>query len=65
MNEKILTLTPADMNAVSLEDSNYINGKGAKLYCGGRYKSAVEYYRLAAAMGNVQARILLSLRKRY
>lgn len=55
MNEKILTLTPADMNAVSLEDSNYINGKGAKLYCGGRYKSAVEYYRLAAAMGNVQA----------
>lgn len=43
------------MNAVSLEDSNYINGKGAKLYCGGRYKSAVEYYRLAAAMGNVQA----------
>lgn len=28
MNEKILTLTPADMNAVSLRDSNYISGKG-------------------------------------
>ena len=55
MNDEIFTLTPADMNAVSLGDSNYINNKGANSYCSGTYKSAVEYYRLAAAMGNTQA----------
>ena len=55
MSDEILALTSADMNAVSLRDSNYINNKGANLYCNGIYKSAVEYYRLAAAMGNIQA----------
>lgn len=55
MSDEILTLTNADLNAVSLKDSDYINSKGAKLYCGGIYKSAVEYYRLAAAMGNTHA----------
>ena len=54
MSEK-LTLTPTDMSAVMLFDSNYINNKGAKLYAPGTYGQAVEYYRLAAAMGNVHA----------
>ena len=48
-------LTAADMTAVDLRDSNYINNKGANLYKSENYASAVEYYRLAAAMGNVHA----------
>lgn len=55
MNNKILILTETDNNAVILGDSNYINNKGANLYRDGTYKYAVEYYRLAAAMGNVHA----------
>ena len=54
MPEK-LTLTAADMNAVALKDANYINNKGAKLYQPENYDRAVEYYRLAAAMGDVHA----------
>ena len=46
-------LTAADMTAVDLRDSNYINNKGANLYKSENYASAVEYYRLAAAMGNL------------
>ena len=54
MIEKIV-LTEADMNAIALRDSNYINNKGAKLYEPETYDRAVEYYRIAAAMGNVHA----------
>ncbi len=48
-------LTKADMIAVTTLDAGYINNKGAKLYVDGTYKDAVEYYRLASAMGDVQA----------
>ena len=48
-------LTNADMNAVVLKDAGYINSRGAKLYVEGNYRLAVEYYRLAAAMGDMNA----------
>ena len=50
-----ITLTPTDQLAITTGDSNYINNKGADLYSTGNYAAAVEYYRLAAAMGNVDA----------
>ncbi len=53
MNDNKFFLTETDNNAVSLSDSNYINNKGANLYRPDTYMEAVEYYRLAAAMGNV------------
>lgn len=53
-NDKI-TLTMTDMEAIGYGDSNYINNKGAKLYAPETYGKSVEYYRLAATMGNVQA----------
>ena len=52
---KKLTLTATDMNAVMLCDSNYINNKGAKLYKSETYDQSLEYFRLAAAMGNIHA----------
>lgn len=55
MKDKKLNLTETDMNAVLLGDSNYINDKGAKLYRPDTYSESVEYYRLAAAMGNVHS----------
>ena len=48
-------LTATDRTAVDRGDSNYINNKGAALYREGTYAQAVEYYRLAAAMGNIHA----------
>lgn len=48
-------LTEVDMEAVGLMDDAYINNKGAKLYTEDTYDKAVEYYRLAAAMGNVHS----------
>ncbi len=50
-----ITLSPLDMEAISLHDSNYINNKGAKLYDPETYLQSVEYYRLGAAMGNDQS----------
>lgn len=55
MDNIIFTLTQADINAANLKDAEYINNRGAKLYRNGDYSSAVEYYRLAAAMGNMDA----------
>lgn len=55
MSENKFNLSPTDMTAVELEDSNYINNKGANRYIDGNYAESVEYYRLAAAMGNSQA----------
>ena len=55
MNDNKFYLTETDNNAVLLNDSNYINNKGANLYRPDTYKEAVEYYRLAAAMGNVHS----------
>lgn len=48
-------LTPTDLNAIMHGDSNYINNKGANFYSDAQYDKAVEYYRIAAAMGNVHA----------
>lgn len=55
MADKNVNLTATDMNAIHMNDAAYINDKGAKNYCMENYAEAVEYYRLAAAMGNVQA----------
>lgn len=55
MNDNKVFLTVTDNNAVLLDDSNYINNKGANLYRPDTYLEAVEYYRLAAAMGNVHS----------
>lgn len=48
-------LTPADKSAIITGDSRFINQKGAKYYVSGDYRDAVEYYHIAAAMGNTDA----------
>ncbi len=55
MEENKFNLTNADLNAIKNVDANYLNSKGAKLYKEENYKEAVEYYRLAAAMGSIEA----------
>ncbi len=45
-------LSPTDLRAIDFKDSNYINSKGARYYDAGEYEKAIEYYRLAVAMGN-------------
>lgn len=55
MNENKFSLTQADKIAVECGDDVYINAKGAKLYGNQYYANAVEYYRLGAAMGNVNS----------
>lgn len=55
MSNETFMLTNADMKAVVLKDAGYINRRGAKLYVEGNYRFAVEYYRLAAAMGDMNA----------
>lgn len=50
-----INLTQADINAVNTKDSDFLNAKGAKFYGNEEYEKAVEYYRLASSMGNVQA----------
>lgn len=50
-----LTLTNTDLRAIELGDAGYINNKGASLYAPETYAKAVEYYRLAAAMGDAHA----------
>lgn len=54
MSKKV-TFTETDMNAMLLHNSAYLNNKGAKLYVEQKYAEAVEYYRIAAAMGNTQS----------
>ena len=51
---KILKLSETDKEAISLGDSNYINNKGAVFYNQENYGASVEYYHLAAAMGNLK-----------
>ena len=46
-------LTAADRAAIANNDSQYINNKGAKYYAEEHYEPAVEYYRIAAAMGDM------------
>ena len=47
-----LKLTKADIEAISARDADYINDKGVTHYRDGEYEYAIEYYRIAAAMGN-------------
>lgn len=54
MQNKI-SLSAADMQAISFRDSEHINNKGANLYNSEQYDKAVEYYRIASAMGDVHA----------
>ncbi len=44
-------------NKVALEDFNgdYFNSTGAEFYRAGDYDTAIEYYRIASSMGNVQS----------
>lgn len=55
MNREDNLLTTTDMTAVDLNDCAYINNKGAKLYTQGTYSQCIEYYHLAAAMGDLNA----------
>ena len=48
-------LTNADLAAVAASDHEYLNQKGAKYYAAQDYGTAIEYYRLAAAMGNTDS----------
>lgn len=47
-----MDLTKTDMVAIEAGDSSYINNKGADLYTEGKYDLAIEYYRIAASMGD-------------
>lgn len=48
-------LTSADYAAIMNEDDGYINQKGAQFYTISNYAHAVQYYHIAAAMGNCDA----------
>ena len=48
-----IILTEADILAIERGDYDFLNNKGAKYYTEADYESAIEYYRLAAAMGCV------------
>lgn len=51
----MLKLTDSDIVAITGQDSEYINNKGARCYAEENYGMAVEYYHLAASMGNVNS----------
>lgn len=51
----MFALTKADQIAVDHNDHGYLNNKGAEYYSQGKYDLAVEYYRIAAAMGDDQS----------
>lgn len=50
-----MILSKTDQIALDKNDSNHFLNKGANLYAKGQYEDAVEYYHLAAAMGNNRA----------
>lgn len=50
-----ITFTRTDYLALDNGDYDYINNKGAKAYSSGDYEIAIEYYRIAAAMGCVHS----------
>ena len=52
---KKINLTATDMAAIREGSMGYLTNKGANLYKDDTYYQSVEYYRLAAAMGEVQA----------
>ena len=53
--ENKIKLSNTEYLAIYKKDSNYINTKGANLYKEDTYDLFVEYYRLAATLGNAQA----------
>ena len=53
--EKKINLTTTDMVAIREGDNAFLTNKGAILYNEGTYYKSVEYYRLAAAMGEVHS----------
>ena len=53
--EKKFNLTATDMVAIHEGDNAFLTNKGANLYKDGTYCQSVEYYRLAAAMGEVHS----------
>lgn len=52
MIDNSFKLTPTDFAAIASKDANYLLEKGATFYNGGQYHLAIEYYLLAASMGN-------------
>jgi len=52
-----MELKPTNANTTVIEngDGNFINNKGASYYSSQEYDKAVEHYRPAASMGNLQA----------
>lgn len=52
---KRMELTQTDMVAIREGQKNYLTSKGASLYQDEDYLESVEYYRIAAAMGEIQA----------
>ncbi|MGI6157509.1 MAG: tetratricopeptide repeat protein [Saccharofermentanales bacterium] len=50
-----MELTQADRLAIQKGDHDFILNKGAKFYVEQDYTRAIEYYHLAASMGNMQA----------
>lgn len=54
-NKNSCMLTPADFAALASKDDGYFNQKGARHYTMLNYTDAVQYYHIAAAMGNCDA----------
>lgn len=54
-NKNSCMLTPADFAALASKDDGYFNQKGARHYTMSNYTDAVQYYHIAAAMGNCNA----------
>lgn len=50
-----MNLTATDLLAIEKDNADHLLDKGAYYYGEGQYAEAVEYYRLAAAMGSAQA----------
>lgn len=50
-----MNISNVDFKAIEQNDSNYFLNKGANLYNKGEYLGAIEYYEIAASMGNSHA----------
>lgn len=50
-----MKLTETDLKIITTGDLDYILDKGANLYNKGKYDEAIEYYRIASSMGDIQA----------
>lgn len=50
-----MRLSDTDLVAIRNKEANFLLDRGADLYKKGVYSDAIEYYRIAASMGNIQA----------